>query len=1088
MMHTVSKRRLTGNLIAASAGTGKTYQLTSRFVSLLALGAAPEKMIALTFTNKAAGEFRNRIFQALADGALGKPDHECPARNGVAVRVWETWTGLHLTEDWQLEPSSNPVALFPASIPVLRRAVQLKRYPETLTPEPGEPQLPLLDADFFALLLRKVVNKAADLHLSTLDSFFNRVVAADLHRAGLSSVTPMNALEEQSARRAALLALLAAGEDSEEHHQALLTLFTDIAQDKGGSTLELLERNVKIYLSLYREFTDAELWGKTQPFGLPDCRETPLLTDGDFAAYEKEIQGLAEVISWKGKPRCYLKKSFSSIVRKIRSGSFVPSANMALWLEDDEKLAPPDGEAAEDARLRDLVQELRYACACLFLRRVQEKSSAMYELLDRYVAAYRQCVLQAGRVTFDDIKQGARNLLASQEVGADESLALRLVSRLDHWMLDEFQDTDPVQWEILSRLLKENAQYEDKSLFVVGDKKQSIYSFRGATSELFEQLRGDVPAPDGYDWQHSVLTNSTLAESRRSVPEIMDFTNMVFASIGEVSPEFSQQRTCAANQSKKGFVQVEMLPVAKAAETLTLACESIGRILDELSECAPDGSCRLLRGMTVAVLVKTGNHARAVAAWLRQHRPQLPVQLVEDTLVAEASPLGEMLLSFFLWLQTPADKYRFNLLRLSPLGRILAAAESRIAAWAKWHHLLDSAGYAAVVQLLADAVPAVAQDRMMREWFEAACDFDSSGGSLEEWILRMRSLSRKAAGTPGCVQLMTMHKSKGAEFDAVILPYLGSKNVDQPRAEGIPSFVSEDKQGILVHPGTADERCYWPPLQREEERWKKSRREDACNLMYVALTRARYANYLLLPGVEELPETGRKEADWVLEALNRQGRLPNPGSSVSFGSADWYESVPDKTQPLREPKAEASLGTVIPFRRKAKPSSADALPSSGGTSADAVVYSDGSAALLGTEVHSLFEQITWWESENAPEWFRHPQTEAELLTARALCMPEVQELLREFPGALVYNEQSVEAVTDAAWTSAIIDRLVIYPDGSALIVDYKTDRDTSRESMLTAHSGQMLAYRKLVSESLSIPSERVVVKLLAVRSGDIYQL
>lgn len=1086
-MKTAAKRRLTGNLIAASAGTGKTYQLTSRFVALLALGAAPEKMIALTFTNKAAGEFRNRIFQTLADGAMGKPDREWPERNAVAVRVWETWTGLHLTKDWQLVPASNPVALFPASIPVLERAVRERRYPESLKPNADEPQLSLLDADFFALLLRKVVNKASDLHLSTLDSFFNRVVAADLHKAGLSSVTPMNALQEQAARRTALLAMLSAGEQSDENHQALLTLFSDVAQDKGGSTLELLENNIRIYLSLYSEFPDVAPWGQTEPFGLPDCRRAPLLTEDDFAAYEAEIRGLAESISWKGKRR-HVSKSFPAIVKNIRGGSFKPSPSMTKWLEEDEEMLPPAEEAVADARLRDLVQDLRYACAALFLRRVQEKSSAMYGLLNRYVSAYRQCVLQAGRVTFDDIKQGARRLLASQDGAADESMALRLVSRLDHWMLDEFQDTDPVQWEILSRLLKENAQFGDKSLFVVGDKKQSIYSFRGATSELFEQLRGDVPTPDGYDWQHSVLTNSSLEESRRSVPEIMDFTNMVFGAIGEVSPEFSQQRCCADNQTKKGYVRVEMLPLTQAAETLSLACESIGAILDELSERLPDGTCRMRKGMTVAVLLKTGNHAREMAAWLRLHRPHLPIQLVEDTLVAEASPLGEMLLSFFLWLQRPADKYRFNLLRVSPLGAVLAEGESRAAAWSRWHRLLDEEGYASLIQRLADLVPSVARDRMMREWFEAACDFDASGGSLEEWILHMRSLSRKAAGTPGCVQLMTMHKSKGAEFDAVILPYLGLKNVDQPRAEGIPSFVSADKKGILVHPGTAKERSSWDRLLREEERWKKCRREDAYNLMYVALTRARYANYILLPGIAKSPDEPHKEADWILNALAAQDRLPEPGDPVAFGVADWYVDMPDKTQPIRQAETMSDLGTVIPPRRKAKPSSSDDpfVPTS--SSAVPVSFSDGSAAQLGTEVHALLEQITWWDEENAPSWFRNPQTPAEKMAAHALRLPDVQELLREFPGAQVYNEQSVEAVTDSTWTSAVIDRLVVYPDGSALIVDYKTDRDTSQEAMLAAHSSQMQAYRALISTALSIPPERVAVKLLAVRDGSGYSV
>ena len=146
------------------------------------------------------------------------------------------------------------------------------------------------------------------------------------------------------------------------------------------------------------------------------------------------------------------------------------------------------------------------------------------------------------------------------------------------------------------------------------------------------------------------------------------------------------------------------------------------------------------------------------------------------------------------------------------------------------------------------------------------------------------------------------------------------------------------------------------------------------------------------------------------------------------------------------------------------------------------------AAQLGTQVHALLEQITWWDPETVPEWFRNPQTQAERMTACALRMPEVQELLREFPGALVYNEQSVEAVTDSTWTSAVIDRLVIYPDGSALIVDYKTDRDTSRESMLAAHASQMQSYRALISAALSIPPERVAVKLLVVRDGSVYSL
>lgn len=80
------------NCIAASAGTGKTYRLVSRYIALLCLGARPDSLVALTFTNKAAGEFRNRIMEALAKGAQFSPTEKSP-RNPLAARVVETIFG-----------------------------------------------------------------------------------------------------------------------------------------------------------------------------------------------------------------------------------------------------------------------------------------------------------------------------------------------------------------------------------------------------------------------------------------------------------------------------------------------------------------------------------------------------------------------------------------------------------------------------------------------------------------------------------------------------------------------------------------------------------------------------------------------------------------------------------------------------------------------------------------------------------------------------------------------------------------------------------------------------------------------------------
>lgn len=1088
---------LSGNLIAASAGTGKTYQLTSRFVALLALGALPEKMIALTFTKKAAGEFRNRIFQALSEGALGKADREHPSRNALAARVWESWTGLHLKSDMTLSPAANPVPLYPAAIPMLERAAARHCYPEELTPDAGEPPLPQLTSDFFARLLIRVLSKSSELQLSTLDSFFNRVVGADLQRAGLSSLSPMNALQQQRATRTALLAMLEESEKGDSHHEsALITLLSSITEDKGGALLDLLEKNVNTYLSLYKDFPQAEPWGNPLPFGLPDCSEARLLSDEELERSQLKINAIVEGLSW-GKDRRHVKRSFSSLCSNLRNGTFSPSASFNGWLQAEEKFTAPHGEQTLDDELRECVTELLQRWKRQCLRSVQKRSAAMHKLLSRYDAAYRDCILREGLCTFDDIKQGARQLLGLSAAGEESGMALHLTTRLDHWLLDEFQDTDPVQWEILSDLLKENAQHPDKTLFVVGDKKQSIYSFRGASAELFEQLRGTIPARDGFNWQQQGLVNSTLSESRRSVPEIMNFTNLVFEALPETDREFARHSTHASNHDKEGYVRVRVLPKGGADETLQAICRSIGEILEELTEAAPAGQRQLKNGISVAILLRKGASARSIVAWLRRYKPEIPVQLVEDSPLAEASPLGELLLSFFLWLKQPADQYRYNVLRVSPLGSIMSADDdgtplSPAAAWDTWNQRLNTRGYAAVIQQLAGFLPQLDSRRMLTEWLEEAVGFDASGGSLDEWLLHMRTCCRKENGSARYVQVMTMHKSKGAEFDAVILPFLGSHAVDQPRNGGIPYFISADQKGILVHPGTSNERRQWPELVDYENTWKRARRDDSYNLMYVALTRARFANYLLLPEREK--EKFDKESDWIQAALQEKGFTPAPENDVTFGRADWYLQKPARpaAPPLRH--AAAPLGDVRHDRKRVSPSAmTDEAPSA--KPAEQSTGSDTSAADFGTKVHACFEQITWLH-EGLPDWLSTPQSAAQQVVANALQQPEIAALFTARPGQEACNEQSIEAINSRnEWVSATIDRLVLTHDAqgkvtAAHIIDFKTNKPGEREEypdfgawLLDHYTGQLREYRKLIAAAFQLDAESITVSLISCPMG-----
>ena len=188
--HTTSTR------IEASAGTGKTYQLASRYIALLMLGVDPKTIVALTFTRKAAGEFRNRILHALAEGACDVRDDKTQ-RNVLASRIWQVWSGLEQSQKDTWTESANNIPLLPATTPIVKLAASLGKYPEDLYASPDGAELreylklPEQSPREFARLLRTMVMAMSDLELSTIDSFFNTLVCGNCLELGVNSVSPL---------------------------------------------------------------------------------------------------------------------------------------------------------------------------------------------------------------------------------------------------------------------------------------------------------------------------------------------------------------------------------------------------------------------------------------------------------------------------------------------------------------------------------------------------------------------------------------------------------------------------------------------------------------------------------------------------------------------------------------------------------------------------------------------------------------------------------------------------------------------------------------------------------------------------------
>lgn len=1144
------------NCIAASAGTGKTYRLVSRYIALLCLGARPDSLVALTFTNKAAGEFRNRILEALAQGALFSPDAALPPekrRNPLAVRLVETLFGGD-------EGSDSVPLLAGADRDLLRRAEAAGVFPEDFT-ELHELLGHPLDAPYFCGLLEQLIRQLPQLQLSTLDSFFQKLVSQHCMELGVGDVRPLMGDEEKRARKEALRAMIQLHDTSEELRRGFIDMCLSVTKGNPKGLEEKLADYVRKYAALTELYPAEEAWSRFGAFGLPDVTETPPLTADEWSALKEAYREAREAVAADFTPGSHPDKATSGFLAKMESGTF---SGMS-WVQD--YLGNADFNSKAHKHLKELIKDITERCRAELLRATELKSKGVYRLLRAYADSYRRSVQSTGRMTFRDMTKEAQTLFAMQAT-EEESC------RYDHWMLDEFQDTDRTQWDALRGLLDEvvteselagMAEHDGRlfrssarSLFVVGDSKQGIYGFRGSDGSLFTMLHDAEQAAQkpGDELYHETLVPSSLSLSYRSVQSLMGqggFINELFGGMRkealrrreeaiidrkeELAEELAAeadmlQPFCCHDTVRKaqGYMRVEMLE--KTADNETLRSVAMPQAIVHLlkTQLITETQDALRPDLTVAVLVRSNDEVKSIVQYLRRHLPHLPVQMVGDAEVAAASALGELLFSLFLWLQHPADTYRLGVLRLSPLAELTQHEQGTAAAHAALLRLLDDGGYAALLrEQLIPRFPECEDARTFDAWLAAATEFDLAGGTLTEWIEFMKQRSTRDAASSRAVQVMTMHKSKGLEFDAVIVPYIDDSALDD--TTDMTFFTTPD--AVMVSPGGEGSRaafpdCAWAPLT---EIWRRKQRREAYNLMYVALTRAKYANYVLLRSVGTYKERKRQPSVVELNAgsaaaviarallggnLFEEGTqgftlLRDHGVLYEKGCADWYDEMrEEKARRTSEtaPRAVAAAPALLPptaRRRKLTPSTIgeETMPPvqpadrPSRTSAPPLYGGERSAAEFGTAVHELFERIEWLTQAPDSLFAGNDAPEAAVVRA-ALGIPAVAALFRPQPGQEVYNEQDVDAILphngEEAWVSGTIDRLVLTRDAEgrvsgAHIIDFKTDlRDTALSpelqdaALCDRHRPQMLAYSKLVSAAFGLSEEHIRVTLISVPS------
>lgn len=1028
--------------VAASAGTGKTWLLTARIVRLLLDGHRADGILALTFTRKAAAEMRERVQARLRDLALADDAALAAqlAQIGVSATAEHVARARSLYETLLFSPwplRASTIHAFCQDL-VSRFALQCGLAPGA---ELVENEQALIDAAW-------------------------QSAQAEL-------------LAQPDAPPAQALRMLIAEGCSESQIRALVSGFLALRNDWRAyaqgrdDALQRLEERLARKLRLDRP-DPADAVG-----ALPIAELYELLRACGGTQYVKlerfapalDAQGSARVaalaaalLKQDGQPYSF---KFGKAQQKILSEAQI---ERALYLH---------------AQLTDAVLAAReYALAQATQRRTHAGCTLGLLTLHHFDALLRTRNL----LPFAELEWHACRLLADPATG--DWVQYKLDQRIDHLLVDEFQDTSNTQWSLLLPLLREMAAggERERSAFFVGDIKQSIYGFRRANPEL-------MPLAEQWLAQTLAGTRVELSASRRSAPPVIAFVNAVFAQpeLALRLHDFPQHSTVLGDD----WGRVELAP---PIEDEPGDATSQAAFRNPLTTPRQDvENTRALReGRVIAKRIRelvdqrvfTYGEIMILLRW-RTHQQALERALTEDNIPFTGAARGTLLdtveardlCALLRFLDAPErDLDLVHALR-SPLFaasdadlvQLAAAARAHRTSWydallvsdllplarellPSWlidaqrlpaHDLLDricSQGNAAA--RYEAALPTVQGARVrgnLDALLQLALEADS--GRYPSLSKFLRELEQARGGdapdeapppsSGGQVRILTIHAAKGLEAPAVFLAQtasaggrrdVGGWRVDWPQGDDRP-------QALLLTGNRDTHDAYTRALSSERE--ERQAREDA-HLLYVALTRAR--RFLHISGY--LPKRASKEASWYTlaaqayqsqpAAFGSNGALPatitvSPAESAQDMDARLLQPIPVAASSARVPSA---LEGQEPDRAAARRGDAIHL-----------LLQKLAAGLPRTRLRALLPDAGEREFD---EWLAEAQ--------RVITAPALQHFYAEARRA--WNEVPLLDGDSAG----VIDRLV--DDGESIwVLDYKTQRVADDAALLALYRPQLAAYR-----------------------------
>jgi len=875
--------------VSAPAGSGKTGLLTQRVLALLGTCEQPENVLAITFTKKAAAEMKHRILSALQATQQKLAANEPPPEDDYAKTTWKlacTVLKRDQEKNWQLLSLPNRL-----NITTIDSFCRQLSQQTPLTNELGNTPDVLDSAE-----ANYAYQLAARDTLASIES--DESIRPDLIRLIKHFNNQLNTLEELFIRllqrRDQWLGLLYVTKDQRDFLESTL-------QNVITEHLEKTAEEILPYAGEILELAD---------FAASHCSqaniESPIKNCAGIV--ELPLSDVNGIEQWLGLSELLTTKS-GELRKTVTKNVGFPTADKTRSDEDNTF------NKQQKKRITDLLKELKSEEKLIELLNgirtlpLPTYEGSQWELLDSLtrvllvlVAKLDIIFIGLGKTDFINITLAALRALGDEE--QPTNLALILDYRIQHILVDEFQDTSSPQLELLKKLTAGWQPNDGRTLFLVGDAMQSCYSFRDANVGIFLNVRehglGDI-----------ALKPVNLTVNFRSDSAIVNWCNQVFST---VLPKQSEVNTGAvkyqqaiafnnANDDKLNTISSYLFVSDEKVASRTDEANKIAQIVNDAQEKDPTQS--------IAILVRKRSQVKLISQALQEqnivyratdiNRLNTDMSIIDLRSLTRALLFPNDRLAWFSMLRAPwcgmdmndlyyVGQYNIQYKHASLLTTLTQLVTSEKTSLTKTYEdqsatlTLSDDGFIILKRFLKTISSAITKcgRNNLREWVEGAwlqlgggalltklddyskitTYFDllekyQQGYTLPQWetfdaaidnLFEKNIIDNKADKPP--VEIMTIHKSKGLEFDTVIIPGLDQSSAsDKQDLIAWQEWLDENQQSRLlispVHPvgSEKDKRDSIHDYIRIQQRQKQSLESN--RLFYVACTRAIHNLYLL---------------------------------------------------------------------------------------------------------------------------------------------------------------------------------------------------------------------------------------------------